>query len=69
MARFTSSTERPCGVLLLAGASVLLSGCLLGGMNRQPERVPYLGGETIVQPPSPIEKRRGSLWRNHVSAN
>jgi len=57
------------GALLLVGGSVLLSGCLLGGMNRQPDRVPYLGGETIVQPPSPIEKRSGSLWRNNVSAN
>lgn len=38
-------------------------------MNRQPERVPYLGGETIVQPPSEIQRTSGSLWRNNVSAN
>lgn len=68
MARFTSSTEPLGGALLAAVASVLLSGCL-AGLNRQTEKVPYLGGEPIVQPASPLERRSGSLWRNNVSAN
>lgn len=68
MARSSSSTERLLGALLAACAATALSGCL-AGLNRQPAEVPLLGGETLVQPPSPLEKRSGSLWRNNVPAN
>lgn len=33
------------------------------------EPVPVLGGEVLVQPPSALERRTGSLWRANVSAN
>jgi flagellar L-ring protein precursor FlgH len=52
----------------LAAAALLMSGCL-GPMFRQPEPVPILGGETLTQPPTALEKRAGSLWRANVSAN
>lgn len=68
MARFPSSTELARRASALVGASLLLTGCL-GPMFRQPEPVPYLGGETLVQPPTALEKRSGSLWRANVSAN
>ncbi len=71
MARFSSSTERSLRALALLAATVAsvgLTGCL-GPMFRQPEPVPYLGGEVLVQPASPLERRSGSLWRNNVSAN
>ena len=68
MARSRSSTDplRRSGVVV--ASALLLSGCL-GPMFRQPEPVPYLGGETLVQPPTALEKRSGSLWRANVSAN
>jgi flagellar L-ring protein precursor FlgH len=77
MARLSSRTERAAraatarATMALAAAalaSVVLTGCL-GPMFRQPEPVPYLGGQVLVQPPSPLERRSGSLWRNNVSAN
>ena len=52
----------------LALAMLLLGGCL-GPAFRQPEPVPLLGGVTLVQPPTALEKRNGSLWRANVSAN
>jgi flagellar L-ring protein precursor FlgH len=68
MARFRSFTDRYARCCALAAAALLLSGCL-GPMFRKPEPVPYLGGETLVQPPTALEKRTGSLWRANVSAN
>lgn len=35
----------------------------------QREPVPVLGGETLVMPASPLERKTGSLWRDNVSAN
>lgn len=68
MARFPSSTELWRRASALVGTSLLLSGCL-GPAFRQPEPVPLLGGETLVQPPTALERRSGSLWRANVSAN
>lgn len=68
MARCTSSTERALRRALPLAAGVLLSGCLAPWM-RQPQQVPDLGGQVLVQPPSALEQRTGSLWRNNVSAN
>jgi flagellar L-ring protein precursor FlgH len=67
MARSTSRTERAGHAALLAGG-LLLCGCL-APFTHQPEPVPVLGGEVLVQPPSPLEAKTGSLWRNNVSAN
>src|SRR3954447_21278382 len=68
MARCTSFTEITRRVAGLLGGCLLLSGCLAPFM-RQPEPVPVLGGDVLVQPPSALERRSGSLWRNNVSAN
>ena len=68
MARCTSSTERARRAAVLLGGCLLLSGCL-APFARQPEPVPVLGGDVLVQPPSALERRSGSLWRNNVSAN
>jgi len=68
MARCMSSTERAGRLLTLLGGCLLLSGCL-APWQRHPDPVPVLGGVELVQPPSPLEKRSGSLWRNNVSAN
>lgn len=68
MARSRSFTDLARSGAALASAGLLLSGCL-GPMFRQPEPVPYLGGETLVQPPTTLERRSGSLWRSNVSAN
>jgi flagellar L-ring protein precursor FlgH len=68
MARCTSSTEHARRVAPLLAGCLLLSGCLAPFM-RQPEPVPVLGGDVLVQPPSALERRSGSLWRNNVSAN
>lgn len=78
MARCPSSTERAGRVLrswpagganaLLLCASLALGGCL-APWARQPEPVPNLGGQVLVQPASPLERRSGSLWRNNVPAN
>ena len=68
MERFPSFTELARHGAALATGALLLSGCL-GPMFRQPEPVPLLGGETLTQPPTALEKRSGSLWRANVSAN
>ena len=68
MARCTSSTESALRAATLLASCLLLSACLAPWM-RQPEQVPDLGGQVLVQPPSGLEKRTGSLWRNNVSAN
>jgi len=63
-----SSTDRGGALLALVAAGVVLSGCL-APWARKPEPVPNLGGEVLVQPASPLERRNGSLWRNNVPAN
>ncbi len=52
--------------LVLSGVLLLSSGC--AGMFAQPE-TPPLGGEPLILPPTPVERRAGSLWRDQASGN
>lgn len=47
-------------------AMALCSGCF--GLFASPE-TPTLGGQMLIPPPTPVEQRGGSLWRDHVSGN
>lgn len=61
---FTTEFVKRFACLSLVAA--LCSGCL--DLFTQPQ-TPPLGGQVLVQPPSPNEQRAGSLWRAHANGN
>lgn len=64
MAKCSFITERP---FVWVGVLVLASGCT--ELFSSPQPVPDLGGQVLVQQPTRMERRAGSLWRDHASGN
>ncbi len=66
MARFSFITERLILSLSFAVLSFGATGCM--DLFSKPQ-IPDLGGHVLIQPPTPVERRAGSLWRDQASGN
>jgi len=66
MAKCWSTTEHGRLRVLLCALAVAASGCMDLFAAKPP---PALGGRVLVQPPTRVGRRAGSLWRDQASGN